>query len=201
MNWTGIGTRGFLPQKTINRQVAFGKAMASQGRELWAGGALQSDVNFLAGALSFAPHSRINNGRQHVVRSVGMERFSRPRGSFPRLHLCEESDLKIAVDYYIENDILPESFFNKVDEITRALHARNFYQVMESVSVAKSELVVYTSLEDRWGNIKGGTRTAVNVARNEGIPNFNIRTDAGWAALVDYVECSGILPKGLLCKE
>lgn len=197
MHWTGIGTRGFLPQKVINRQVAFARLMASQKHELWTGGALQSDYNFLYGACSHST-TRQNNARQHVVRSVGMERFTRPRGALPKLHLCEEVDLAVAVEYYLKHGIFKEEFFEKADPITRALHARNFYQVMESATKARSELVVYASKEDRWRNVSGGTRSAVAVARIEGISDFNIRTEEGWANLVAHVENNKIVPKGVL---
>lgn len=198
MNWTGIGTRGFLTDKVINRQFAFGVEMARNGHSLWTGGAVQSDYNFLDGACSgllIAPDVKCH---QNVVRSVGMERYKKPWDLKHTLHLCEESDLQIAVDYFVENGILPKDFFKKVDPITRALHARNFYQVMESPEKIRSELVVFAAKEDRWGNVEGGTRTAVNLARHNKIPTFNIKRDSEWDLLVKHVTVNKILPQDSL---
>lgn len=193
MHWTGIGTRGFLTERVINRQIVFGWEMARAGNELWTGGAKQSDYNFLDGACTgeFLEGAKVS--KQHVVRSVGLERYKQPDGLKHILHLCEEDDLKIAVDYFIEHGILPERFFSNTDPITRALHARNFYQVMESPEKVRSELVVYAAKEDRWGNVSGGTRTAVNLARLNNVPCFNIKRTSGWEDLLDHVEKEGIL--------
>lgn len=197
MHWTGIGTRGFLTQEVINRQLFFGKVMAAQRHELWTGGALQSDYNFLKGACDHSSTTS-NQQRQHVVRPVTMTSWSRPPYARPLVHLCEESDQLAAIEYFITKGIFKERNFLAMDNMAQLLHGRNFYQVMETMYRPRSELVVYAAKEDRWGNIAGGTRSAVTIARVEGIPHFNIRTEKGWKDLINHVESKSIVPIGVL---
>lgn len=61
----------------------------------------------------------------------------------------------------------------------KALHARNVYQVLGSDLKTPSKFVVYYAKETKTGEVSGGTRTAVMLARQHNIPCVNMLHD-GW---------------------
>lgn len=71
----------------------------------------------------------------------------------------------------------------------RAMHTRNVFQAL-GINLDKStfaDLTIYTAEESKARVVKGGTRTAVEISRSNGIPTFNLRFDS------DYHELKAIL--------
>ena len=169
--YAGIGTRTILPRAKIYErdQLLIGKLSAMNGVDLKSGGASFSDFNHLAGAkLGGRGNSAI------VVRSENFKDYKRPLGTSPITLLTQEEDYEKALEYFFRNGIFEEKNFRSMKQFTRDAHARNFYQIMDiEGKSANVEYVSYLSREDRWGNVSGGTRSAVAVARLEGVPCYN----------------------------
>lgn len=187
--WTGIGSRYNVSHELQTRQIAIGKHLSEKGWTLLTGGAAGSDFNFLQGSSLGSLCDEIS--QSHVIRPVnnkyykGQQTITR-KGSYgyPAIvEYMEVEDFERAVEYYFSKGIFSEKSFNKMSEIAQQLHARNFYQIMDEKGVARSELVVYSAPEDRWGNVSGGTRTAVAIARLEGVPSYNIKLEDSYTAL------------------
>ncbi|QHZ59856.1 DprA-like DNA recombination-mediator protein [Alteromonas phage vB_AmeM_PT11-V22] len=63
--------------------------------------------------------------------------------------------------------------WDKCSRGTKALHARNVYQVLGSDLKTPSKLIIFYAKETQSG-VSGGTRTAVELARKNGIPCINM---------------------------
>ena len=69
----------------------------------------------------------------------------------------------------------------------KALHTRNVYQVLGLDLNTPSEFVVCYADVDKHNNVIGGTATAVNIAKEVGIPVYNISVKEQLDALVDIL--------------
>jgi len=90
-------------------------------------------------------------------------------------HILTEDEFKIIEGIYLEKNIIP--WYDKIDIYGRKLHCRNFFQVYGLEGVL-SEMVIYVANESNSGNVSGGTRTAVELARLESVPTFNLRINS-----------------------
>lgn len=167
--YTGIGSRN-VPVEIARLQVKIGTVLAKSGVTLLTGGAIGSDYNFLNGA------SKVNQQLTQVWRPSNLDgKLNAGKIPFGKPHIpvyyIEEDDFQKARRYLIDNKIL--TYFDKMDVYSQWLHARNYYQVFSTYEVAPSEFVVYYARESN-GVVGGGTRTAVGVARNEGILTYNL---------------------------
>lgn len=61
----------------------------------------------------------------------------------------------------------------------KMLHSRNPYQALGKDLATPSEFVIYSAPVDKYGNIKGGTATAVKLAVDNKVPSFNIQDPEG----------------------
>lgn len=68
------------------------------------------------------------------------------------------------------------------------LHTRNVFQILGDFLNYPSEMVVYWAPESANGNIKGGTRTAVVLARQHQIPCYNLALPGHWEQLLERLE-------------
>lgn len=76
--------------------------------------------------------------------------------------------------------------WDKVNGYGRLLHARNILQI-EGMDRTFVDFVLYWTEYDKHGNPKGGTATAVNYARNNKIPTFNMNIDKELQAFWNFV--------------
>lgn len=165
--WTGIGSRG-IDQRTYDIMFKIGQEMAKQGYILRSGNAQGSDMAFETGVCSVDPSltdiwipwksfGTKNKGVNYSVPSVGdfnnVAKFLKePRKGYP-------------------NGILP--WYDKMSQGAQKLHCRNYFQVLGN-NGKLSKVCIYAAPEDDKGNIMGGTRTAVEIARYYGVPTFNL---------------------------
>lgn len=68
--------------------------------------------------------------------------------------------------------------WDKLSPGARKLHERNIHQLfgidLADAFIKQSKFVLYYALEDKKGNPKGGTATAVNLAKKTGIRTLNL---------------------------
>ena len=77
------------------------------------------------------------------------------------------------------------------DKFTRgplALHTRNCFQVLGADLCTKSTLVLAYAKTDSNGNPMGGTATAINIAKREGIAVRNLYLEADLEKAIKYLE-------------
>lgn len=171
--YAGVGTRELLPrhEQYKREQIDIARRAALAGLDLKSGGADFSDNNHLLGA-----HLGGRGKTAIIVRSKEFPHFHKPIREIPTILLMEEEDYQKAVEYFYRHGIFKQKHFESMGAFARNAHARNFFQIMNPQGTEPDvEFVSYLAREDRWGNVSGGTRTAVAVARQEGVPNFNIR--------------------------
>lgn len=186
--WTGIGARHRLPEGHSSIQRGIGQEMCEKGWKLYSGGALGSDYNYLSGVCSVSEKGIPVNAL--VIRHKGVRTGTLPRSYTVPVATMSEEEYEFALDYYFRHDIFGERSFRKMDHHPRYLHARNFYQVMKAqilFSEPCSDVVIYSARENSFGNIEGGTRTAVAVARIEGIQTFNTYKPKQLRALYRFI--------------
>lgn len=83
----------------------------------------------------------------------------------------EEKGVEAMMELHPHNDTLKDS--------AKALHARNYYQIMGFDKYPKSEFVICCADRDYNGDIKGGTGQAERIAKKYKVPIINIR-DKNW---------------------
>lgn len=86
--------------------------------------------------------------------------------------------------YHIASEIHPA--WDKCSRGAKALHSRNVPQVLGKDLATPSKFVLYWAEEKPGGEPKGGTRTAVVLARKHNIPTINMLFD-DWEEKLDEV--------------
>ena len=179
MNYTGIGSRDTTLEENII-MTSLGKELATKGWTLRSGGAGGSDLAFENGCAAakgkaeiFIPWKPFGS----KIENVNSKRY-----------VPNESSYDKAREYLIENNIIP--WFDRMKQGARKLHARNYYQVLGTDNI-KSDIMIYCADDDKNGVPKGGTRTAILLARSFNIPTYNIRVK-------DQLKALDTLIKGLI---
>lgn len=72
--------------------------------------------------------------------------------------------------------------------VARALHARNIMQVLGRNLDDPSDIIVYYAKLTDDGSVSGGTRTAVMLAREHNIPEFNLLLPDDIDRLLEFME-------------
>lgn len=146
-----------------------------QGEILRSGTATGADSAFEAGVsdqankVIFLPWSGFNN------RTINSSIFD--TSSYTHKILREIDDILI--------DIHPN--FSKLSKGALALHRRNVMQILRSGLTEPAKKVVFWAKEDYTGEVSGGTRTAVMLARSLGIRTLNLYEEDCKQGLVSYL--------------
>lgn len=83
--------------------------------------------------------------------------------------------------------------WSKLGTGVRMMHTRNAYQPLGLDLKTPSEFVLFSAPESNGGVVSGGTATAIKMARDAGIPTFNMRNESQrdeFAAWLDEWEAS-----------
>lgn len=72
--------------------------------------------------------------------------------------------------------------------IAEALNARNTFQILGSGLNNPSNFLICWAQVDKHGKIRGGTATAWNLAKANGIPCFNLYNEEDKQRLIKFVE-------------
>lgn len=170
--YTGVGSRHNVPNRILLQMRDLGHMLADNGFRLRSGGAEGSDSAFELGAICGG------GGRQ----------IWRPEFS----HRWSYEILKIPTEFHyaIIQRVLPQ--FEYMKPIVQKLHARNIGEVLGEDGSNPSRFVIcytpdgcysrQTSTPDT-----GGTRTAIFVAEEFGIPVFNLKNENALLQLAQYL--------------
>lgn len=135
--------------------------------------------------------------RGYIVRSGGAEGadYAATKAKRPQIYIPWEGfnylyhDGKTIFSLpYLNNNKFAEEVVKKIhpapSKLTSAawkLHMRNVYQILGDRGDTVSSAVFFCADEDSKGNVSGGTRTAIEIARSLNIPTYNIRNqDFNW---------------------
>jgi hypothetical protein len=167
MFYTGIGSRT-TPQLVIDLMRKIGYVMAMRGYTLRSGGAEGADTAFADGwgdafVTDFNSEGVSKYKAEIYLPWEGFNyQFSTTEG---RLILDYEPAMEIVKNIHPNWDNLKSS--------VKYLHARNAHQVLGKDLETESEVVVFYA-EPNGDSVKGGTRTAVELAKQCGIPVCNL---------------------------
>ena len=65
--------------------------------------------------------------------------------------------------------------WKKLDGRAKEMHTRNVFQALGEDLIVPSDICIFYAPVSRDGDIEGGTRTAVVICKERGIPTYNLR--------------------------
>lgn len=158
--YTGIGSRD-VPEDVYKLLQALGRKLATRGYALRSGGAMGCDTAFYEGCKEVG----------------GMSTIFVPWSGFNNLfgeNIVSLSDMPQSLVYRAEweaRQIHP--VFDRLTQGAKKLHTRNVFQALgEDLGKPSDFLVCYAPV---MGNtVRGGTKTAVELAKVYGVPVYNV---------------------------
>lgn len=191
--YTGIGSRT-LPENIKGIMEDAGYRLARMGFKLRSGKAPGSDEAFQIGMQLFAAENFSTN--EHLAEIYipwrgfegGPECGSRWDITLGQVDLEFPGHQEMRWDWVREVHPAPD----KLSQGARKLHERNVHQLfgrdLGNAYLNQSKFVLYYSKEDKKGNPKGGTATAVNLAKKQGIRTLNLLHESNWIVLENFLK-------------
>lgn len=174
---TTVGSRELLVDSVYDKLMLVGMRIVEAKGRVREGNALGSDNAFQTGAFHAAkkyniPTNEVCETFLHQIKTKDGTEHNPEIGvySLPKL---PHADLA----YSIAKLIHPA--WEKCNDVAKALHARNCYQVMGPDLLTPSNQLFCYAPPTPEGSVVGGTRTAFELARRLGIPttNFYMKKD------------------------
>lgn len=167
--YTGIGSRD-VPQDIDSRMRSVGYSMGVFDWTLRSGKAKGSDEAFQTGLQGFISQ-REGNPTKYAEVYIPWRGFKGGEG------LLDCWDI-VPPDMSKSEDIakLYHPAWDRCSQGAKKMHCRNVNQVLGMDLNTPSEFVLFYAPESK-GKVKGGTATAVNLARDKGIPTINMLFD------------------------
>lgn len=191
--YTGIGSRETPPEVIgIMEDAAF--RLARMGFILRSGKADGADAAFQSGAQKYVRDAGINFSQHMAEIYIPWKGFKGGSG------LIDDWDITLdAID--LRHKDHAEMRWEWVKEVhggwerlsqgARKLHERNVHQLfgddLGNAYTNQSKFVLYYALETKSGNPKGGTATAVNLAKKQGIRTLNLLHELNREVLEDFL--------------
>ncbi|MCC3722530.1 hypothetical protein [Staphylococcus haemolyticus] len=196
--YTGVGSRETPPEViSVMEDAAF--RLARLGFTLRSGKAGGADEAFQVGMQKY--YESLDNGKQEEYRTRLAEIYI-PWDGFATDNdkLWDYWDYPLSyVDYLmpeqkVVRDSLVEEIHPNFEALKKkrgafALHSRNVHQVLGAnvLEPRPSAFCLYYASEDKHGNPKGGTATAVNLAKKYGVRTLNLNTPERLALLEQFL--------------
>lgn len=161
--YTGIGSQTITEEESV-LITSIGEVMARKGYILKSGAARGADEAFQLGACN------VNPSMTDILLPWGSFK-DRLQSSFEGINyrVPTAGEFRVAREYLVAECIIP--WFDSMKPANKKFHGRNYYQVMGMVNTS---VVIYCANEAN-SEVSGGTRTAVMIARELGIPTYNLR--------------------------
>lgn len=160
--YTGVGSRE-TPENILAQMTRIGETLARKGMVLRSGGADGADSAFEAGCDLVSPTLkqiylpwRNFNGRNETQPGIEVALSKQT---------WDQAEL-------IAKEIHP--VWERLSQGAQKLHIRNVFQVLGGELDKPSSFVIYWALTGKNGEPKGGTRTAVMLAKSRGISTYNL---------------------------
>ena len=174
--FTGIGSRETpLPILNKMREVAYGLCQPRVGVQfvLRSGKAGGADEAFQLG-VQYATNEQRN---AYDVSIKEVAEIYTPWDRFKNNNVLSLWDYTPKGEQMVNCQRIAASLhpaWDRCSQGAKKLHGRNICQVLGRDLETPSSFVLFYAKEDRQGNVKGGTATAVNLARQHGIPTINM---------------------------
>jgi len=164
--YTGIGSRE-TPEQILRLMRRIAYRMAKKGYTLRSGGAEGADTAFADGWVDAwvedaGPHGCKYKAEIYLPWEGFNDQYSSMEGRLIMDHLVAQE---------IASEIHPA--WVKCSSYAKALHTRNVHQVLGQDLNTPSSFVLFYA-EPQGNSVKGGTRTAVELAKKYGVPVFNL---------------------------
>lgn len=195
--YSGIGSRE-TPQDVLGIMEDAAFRLARIGCVLRSGKAGGADAAFQLGVQKYCLSLDKDNGEAY---STGKAEIYIPWNGFGTLNLedwwdISLTDLNLVMPEQIEprNAILDEIHPNptalRAKRGAFALHSRNVHQVLGAniLEPRPSHFCLFYASEDKHGNPKGGTATAVNLAKKHGVKCLNLNTPDRLQTLESFLQ-------------
>lgn len=191
--YTGIGSRS-APEWALELAKHIGYKMASKGYILRSGAANGMDEAFEKGAALY--ERECDKCTREIWVPWKTFRINEHFDSKHRKVLSDEQAI-MGGDYLVSSGVM--TYYHRLKHSAKLLHARNVYQVIgdgyKQHKTEPSKLVIYWAPEDDKRVIKGGTRTAVMIARRYEIPTYNLDIEEEKNKVLEFI--GDRLPYGL----
>lgn len=173
--YTGVGSRE-IPHDIFVRMMMFGYMACKDGALLRSGKAIGSDTAFQLGHEMYL--------RQYPQEDKRMEIYTVNDYPDNRTYLTSACDIEgrdtpAFQTFCIKKCKEIHPLKHKLKGKALQLHARNILQVVGQYCNEPSDMCVYFTSEDQYGNLIGGTATAAKYSAEIGVPSYNILTDKG----------------------
>lgn len=195
MYYTGIGSRE-TPQSVMGVMEDAAFRLARMGWVLRSGKAAGADTAFQLGMQRYAEAVGFNPLKHLAEIYIPWAKFKGGEGtrsdwdiSLPYVDMLLPD--QIATRDNIVHEIHPGAAYMKEHKPgAYALHSRNVHQVlgMNLDQTRVSSFVIYFAEEDKKGNPKGGTATAVKLAKKYGSRCLNLYNIDNWIILDKFLE-------------
>ena len=160
MYYTGIGARS-TPDHILSEMALLAVALDRKGLKLRSGGATGADSAFL-----------------NAIEHTGNHEIYLPWDNFNGLnshdgtHVCASNLDNFEKAKYIASMYHPN--WSRLKDSAKTLHGRNAYQVLGFNLDDPSQVLVCYAEQVSMSQVKGGTNTAVQIAKAHGIPVYNL---------------------------
>ena len=178
---TGIGSRE-TPKAILDTMRKLCKKMVLQGYTLRSGGADGADAYCAYGCGdAYEEDNQVPSAEIYIP----WNGFNDLRAGQRNVVLVQDSKI-IQKAHRILQGVHPA--FDKLTRGPLALHTRNCFQVLGADLCTKSSIVLAYAKTDPKGNPMGGTATAINLAKREGIAVRNLYLESDLEKAIKYLE-------------
>ncbi|URC22724.1 hypothetical protein KASHIRA_01500 [Serratia phage vB_SmaM-Kashira] len=194
MYYTGIGSRD-IPAEVVSIMEDAGYRLAKMGWVLRSGKADGSDAAFQRGMQKYVIDSGISDYKRLAEIYIPWDNFTGGQGlrdhwdiSLNQIDILFPEHSAMRKEWMSEVHPAPE----RLSQGAEKLHLRNVHQVfgpnLTDAFINQSKFVLYYAKEDKKGNPKGGTATAVNLAKKTGIRVLNLLNQEGRDKLESFLK-------------
>lgn len=177
--YTGIGSRN-TPEPILELMRSIGRKMALIGYTMRSGGATGADTAFADGHDDTCFLSTNQEWLYEAEIYLPWEGFNGQTTEQYGRYLMNNPKAQEIV-----SKIHPA--WNKLSKGAKALHTRNVYQVLGQDLNTPSTCVIFYA-EPQGTSVKGGTRTAVELAKIHNIPVFNLWYEQVQERMMEFVK-------------
>ena len=172
--YTGIGSRD-VTEEEFRQMLHLSTTLGNSRYTLRSGGAGGADTAFELGCA-------VAQGEAEIY--IPWKGFGKKcQNPNSKRYIPSEDKFEEAKSYLLENGVIP--WFERMKQGAQKLHARNYYQCIGMGVV--SDFMIYCAEDDKNGTPKGGSRTAIMLARSLDVPTYNIRNADQREAIYDLV--------------
>ena len=178
---TGVGSRE-TPREILEVMRRVCKKMVLQGYTLRSGGEDGADAYCAYGwGDAWSEDPEVHDAEIYIP----WNGFNSLKAGGENVVLVQDTGI-IQSAHKILKEVHPA--FDKLTRGPLALHTRNCFQVLGADLNTKSSIVLAYAKTDSKGNPMGGTATAINLAKREGIAVRNLYLESDLEKVIKYLE-------------